>query len=100
MDYYILHDNGYGITETSIQFFNKHRKLIGKVIRVSINKERVFAMEISGSNGVILLSGCTCGYGGTGPHGSIRILKSINPNFSREDEAKVLCLNHVSFIFQ
>jgi hypothetical protein len=73
----VLHDGGHGVTEESLEYVESLKGKFGEVIDISIDKDREFAMEIKGINCVLLLSGVNCGYGGTGPHGTIKLLKDL-----------------------
>lgn len=77
MGWIVLHDKGAGVTKLSLQYFKKHVHRLGQVFEVNIDQDRAFHMEIKGTSGVMLLSGCNCGYGGEGPHGSVEILKLL-----------------------
>lgn len=91
-----------GVTENSLAYFNDNIGLMGEIERVSIYFEDIDAavenyfllsekhrygdltfvstpsMVIADSNGEEMwLYGCNCSYGGEGPHGSARILKSL-----------------------
>jgi len=84
-----LKDNGHGITKESLKFWQDNKDKIGLPIRleasfeglVTENREEsgvTYPVEytciIHGYEGTILLSGCNCGYLGTGPHGTAKIL--------------------------
>lgn len=89
---FIFKDSGHGVTEESLKFWNENRNKIGEVSLVEVAKEGVLREDRTedglripieynliafGSNGVILLSGCNCGYGGTGPNGTAKILTEL-----------------------
>lgn len=81
----IYNDGGYGVTKHSLIFFQKHLADIGDIQEVLVknsydkkeDKWNLFTMKIKGEKGVIYLSGCNCGYGGEGPHGTYEIIKKI-----------------------
>ena len=73
----VYHDQGGGVTRVSLDYFHRLYRRLGKICRVSIDQHRVFSMEIRGVDGVMLLSGCNCGYGGEGPHGTFEVLKEL-----------------------
>ena len=73
----IFHDEGNGVTEESLEYVESLKGKLGKVVDISIDKDREFAMEIKGRNYILLLSGLNCGYGGTGPHGTLKLLKDL-----------------------
>jgi len=74
----ILHDEGGGVTELSKEFFYKYHPRIGRIYRIICSQdERTFNTEISGDEGVMLLSGFSVGYPGTGPRGLEEILKAL-----------------------
>lgn len=70
-----------------------------KVPRVNLDYNRVFDLEIyfacKDQSGAILLSGCSCGYNGTGPNGGLRVLRTIFGNLPREVEDAILAEKHV-----
>lgn len=89
----ILHDEGAGVTEDSLAYFRRNAAKLGRILAINIDFNREFSMEILGVNGIMLLSGCTCGYRGTGPHGSVEILTSLGaPEHFKE---QVFALEHV-----
>jgi len=73
----IIHDDGAGVTEESLKVFRKAKGKLGRIYNVYLNDESNFNFQIEGENGWLLLSGCSCGYGGTGPHGAVTILKEL-----------------------
>ena len=73
----VYHDKGYGATQHSIEYFKKLKRKLGRIIEIRISTDRDFTMEIFCDAGWVLLSGCNCGYGGTGPHGTIEILRLL-----------------------
>ena len=77
INWVVIHDGGEGITIESLQFFKDHARQIGRVFEINLNHNALFHMEIIGTEGIILLSGCNCGYRGEGPHGSAAILKRL-----------------------
>jgi len=87
-----LKDNGHGITDDSLKFWKEHKNSIGKVTHVEVAEEGLlledrtengitYPIEYNfvafGRNGAIFLSGCNCGYLGTGPHGTAKILVEL-----------------------
>ena len=87
-------DKGYGVTEESIKFFKSLRGKIGQINQINIDSNREFDMELQCSAGTVLLSGVTCGYGGTGPHGTLKILEMLGLD-SEEYRQKVFANKHV-----
>lgn len=75
--YQVYHDDADGVTELSLEYFDSMQGKLGEVLDIFINQERTFAMEINTPRSTLLLSGVNCGYGGTGPHGSLKILKRL-----------------------
>lgn len=89
----MLKDSGHGITDESIKFWNKNKERLGKVTHVIVTQMPLYTeLRESGSGtpytveynfiavgngGMMLLSGCNCGYGGTGPNGTVRILVEL-----------------------
>jgi len=77
MTWKVWHDGGGGITKRSLDYFKRNGHKLGQIVEINICDMPHFSMEIWGVNGVMLLSGVTCGYGGTGPHGSVKILAML-----------------------
>ena len=104
----IYMDDGGGVTEDSIAFY-RHAQ-IGRIIRADVSRDplKVVVKQSFDSYGLVRgwvhleytlilfdnkrnelwLSGCNCGYGGTGPHGTYTILQecgllSKNTSFER-----------------
>jgi len=82
----ILHDTGGGVTKESLDFWDKVKNLYDvQWLDIYITFGRHFSFEIFGIDNksnesvILLLSGCNCGYGGEGPHGSLKIVKELNP---------------------
>lgn len=91
MSWQILHDGGHKITQKSLEFFRGNIGKIGEVLRVCIDADREFNMEIVGKKGVMLLSGVPCGYWGEGPHGAVQILSTLEwPKFTREQWEEIV----------
>ena len=78
----IYKDNGYGITEKSLKLWKRRKGDIGKIGVVEAKRESPdeYTLIIIGSEGEIWLSGCNCGYGGTGPNGTRQILEELGVN--------------------
>jgi len=77
-------DEGGGITRRSLEYFERYKPKLGKIKQVEVCKEEVYhihdvpyTMVITGAGCRMFLSGCNCGYGGEGPHGSLKILRSL-----------------------
>ena len=102
----IQKDNGYGITRESLEFWRINRPKIGPVLSVECKNDLrcetstdghplEYTCIIHGRDGEIWLSGCTCGYGGEGPHGTARVLMEIGVP---EERAHSMMLNdHVDY---
>jgi hypothetical protein len=73
----VYHDGGAGATQHSIEYFKKLKGKLGRIVEIRVSTDRDFTMEIFSDAGWVLLSGCNCGYGGTGPHGTIEILRLL-----------------------
>jgi len=93
---HIYRDEGHGITRTSLAFWDQNKHQVGRIMRVVVADviERVtspagyaseYSMIIYGSTGMIILSGCNCGYGGEGPNGTAKILVELGMSV---DEAR------------
>jgi hypothetical protein len=90
----VLKDNGHGVTQKSLEFWHKNKALIGPVLSVEVRDNLLTDMHpngypveypclITGADGAIYLSGCTCGYGGEGPNGTAKILADIGVPLER-----------------
>jgi len=75
--WHIIHDDGAGITDESLKVFKKAKGKLGRIYHLYLDNLSNFNFQINGEFGWLLLSGCSCGYGGTGPHGAVKILKEI-----------------------
>ena len=96
-----LRDNGYGVTDDSLKFWKEHKNSIGKITHVEVRFEPLFidtdrdniASEYNfvafGYEGAIFLSGCNCGYGGTGPNGTAKILAELGLPIEKARKAMV-----------
>jgi hypothetical protein len=73
----IFTDNGFGITEESIKYFKSLEGKLGQIFQINLDQHRNFAVEIQCSAGTVLLSGLSCGYGGTGPNGMLDVMTMI-----------------------
>ena len=84
----VLKDNGHGITRHSLDFWLANKGKIGPVLSIEVRDDLHVAQSpegypleypcaIYGTEGIIRLSGCTCGYGGEGPTGTATILEDI-----------------------
>lgn len=96
-----LKDSGHGITEESLKFWQDNKDRIGLPIRLEASFEGLVTEDrtengitypveynciIHGYKGTILLSGCNCGYGGTGPNGTAKILDELGYPLSQARE--------------
>ena len=98
-----LKDDGGGITERSLKFWNENKSKIGKVTHVEVSEEGLqtedrksesgitypveYNTMITGTQGSILLSGCNCGYGGEGPNGTAKILAELGLHIDKARKA-------------
>jgi len=86
----IFKDDGHGVTDLSLKFFREVKGNIGTIIEAEASQEPLrterdkdgylteYNLILADSEGnEIWLSGCNCGYGGTGPHGTFEILKEV-----------------------
>lgn len=110
-----------GITSRSLEFYEKHKYELGDIYRITIyandidaihdnNYEQaaenygdklfrldVPSMIIKGKKNEMWLGGCNCGYYGTGPLGTIKILESLGIKLSYNDiDNKVLEYNKIN----
>ena len=92
----VFHDDGEGSTDKSVEFFEKLlpelRERGFSPIELRLDFGRLYSFELlcvlrrdPATPGtldtevcVILLTGVNCGYGGTGPDGTVRILALLN----------------------
>jgi hypothetical protein len=83
----IYQDEGYGITDISMKVWNQHKGDIGRILSVHGQPETPdepnYTLIITGSKGEIKLSGCNCGYGGTGPNGTRKILEELGVDLDK-----------------
>jgi len=87
----IFKDSGAGSTDISLKYWKRVKARLGRIIRADASFEPLIK-EPRTWNGIpymaeynliliddrgneVRLSGCNCGYGGTGPHGTFEILK-------------------------
>ena len=73
----IFHDNGAGVTDASLKTFESVKGKLGKIYYIYLDDKANFNFQMEGENGWLLLSGFSCGYGGTGPHGAITALSKL-----------------------
>jgi hypothetical protein len=84
----LLKDGGHGITEESLRFWHLNKDKLGLIILLEASFEPLgidmddlgvleYNVVIHGYNGDMFLSGCNCGYGGTGPNGTAKILAEL-----------------------
>lgn len=76
-----ISDPGTGITRESLEFYRDHRHELGDVREVTVrfpgydDPHDPYLLTLRDSRGDELrLSGCTTGYVGEGPHGTMRLL--------------------------
>jgi hypothetical protein len=89
----VFKDDGAGATDISLRYWRHIRPRLGRIIRADAGLEPL-VKEPRMSRGIpyiaeynlillddrgneVRLSGCNCGYGGTGPHGTFEILKAV-----------------------
>jgi hypothetical protein len=81
-------DGGDGITARSLAFWRANKAGIGPVLSIEVRDDLLvetspdgypveYPCVITGTDGSICLSGCTCGYGGEGPNGTRMILVDL-----------------------
>jgi len=86
----VFKDDGHGATGLSLQFFHGIRDKLGEIVEAEASQEplrtetteegysREYNLILRDDGGnEVWLSGCNCGYGGTGPHGTFEILKEV-----------------------
>src|SRR3954452_9956533 len=76
-----LRDAGDGITRDSLAFYRDHRHELGALREVTVrfpafdDPYNPYLMVLRDADGQeLLLSGCTAGYVGEGPHGTLQVL--------------------------
>lgn len=85
-----LKDGGHGITEKSLEYWDINKHKLGEIINILVTAEPLleetqkyndsleytveYNFKAEGTMGTMFLSGCNCGYGGTGPNGTAKIL--------------------------
>jgi hypothetical protein len=112
----VYHDDGDGITDRSVKYLKQLLEdSIFTPLSLCVMYDREFSFELKGMMQwkdlrqitgtdksepcVILLSGCNCGYGGEGPHGTLECLKLLG-NFTFIDQNVILSEKHVHIDFQ
>ncbi|MHA1863160.1 MAG: hypothetical protein ACTSWA_05270 [Candidatus Thorarchaeota archaeon] len=107
-DLMLYHDGGHGITHDSLEYWNERMKPMLQNIgwrphQVTTVNTGLFSTELFGFDKyhnmiVILFSGFSCGYGGTGPHGLVKLLMDLG--IPRDEAEKKVFVNPlVTFIF-
>lgn len=91
----VYHDEGYGVTDTSVEYFKELKGRLGRIEAIYLDADRTYSMQIESRLKTklhedypitTLLSGVNSGYGGTGPTGTIKIIDLIiTENTSRLD---------------
>ena len=81
---HIFTDDGGGMTQRTLEYFDTLKGNLGRIIEIHIDSDRNFSWEIFCDAGWVLLSGVSSGYGGEGPHGSLKILDLLG--FKKSDE--------------
>lgn len=87
---HIFTDDGGGITQRSLEYFDTLKGKLGRIIDININSDRNFCWEIFCDAGWVMLSGVNSGYGGQGPHGSETLLGLLGFKSTEPDDAVIL----------
>ena len=87
---HIFTDNGGGMTQRSLEYFDTLKGKLGRIIEININSKRNFCWEIFCDAGWVMLSGINSGYGGQGPNGSETILKLLGFKSTEPEDAAIL----------
>ena len=87
---HIFTDDGGGMTQRSLEYFDTLKGKLGRIIEININSKRNFCWEIFCDAGWIMLSGINSGYGGQGPNGSETILKLLGFKSTEPEDAAIL----------
>ena len=82
MSWRVYTDDGSGVTKKSLEVWKSCKGKLGSIYHIVVNgtptsNGRVFCTEIFAENGFVLLSGCNCGYYGTGPSGTSSIFDDL-----------------------
>ena len=85
----MLNENS-GVTEKSVDFYKKNIDKIGAVIGIACDARtgEKANLYIFGSRDAMRLTGCSCGYGGEGPHGTAKILQTLG--IAEEEAEKII----------
>jgi hypothetical protein len=108
------YDNGGGVTRKSLEYWKQEKHRIGAVLKVEaafeplekvpatyngdgafnsvIHYTKDYNVQITGTDGVIMLSGCNSGYGGEGPNGTRAILEELG--ISHEEAVSLMTQKH------
>ncbi|MBU1180407.1 hypothetical protein KJ885_05695 [Patescibacteria group bacterium] len=90
----VYKDDGSGTTERSLKYWKNQRYRLGQVVEIEMrnyNTSRPHSLRIKDNNGnEIWLSGCVSGFGGTGPHGTLKILQEFRPKTSIYEIARCI----------
>jgi hypothetical protein len=78
-----------GVTRFSLLFWNEIRGKVGEIVKAEMKKDKRenWSLWLTSKDGVtVILHGCSAGYGGEGPRGTIEVLESagFNPKRVRE----------------
>ena len=87
---HIFTDDGGGMTQRSLEYFDTLKGNLGRIIEININSKRNFCWEIFCDAGWVMLSGINSGYGGQGPNGSETILKLLGFKSTEPEDAAIL----------
>lgn len=72
-----------GVTRFSLLFWNEIRENVGEIVKAEMkqDKRQNWSLWLTSKDEVtVILHGCSAGYGGEGPRGTIEILESAGFN--------------------
>lgn len=87
-----------GFTRGSLDYWAAHKGELGNIQKARCGGQGGKILEIEGTEGVMRLTGCTCGYGGEGPQGTAEVLKDIG--VSHQDAVELMQLEAFQVLVQ
>ena len=65
-------------TRASVEYWKQNRAKLGTLRQAYCNSAHgIGHLVVEGSEAMMTLRGCTCGYAGEGPHGTAEVLQSL-----------------------
>jgi len=102
-------DNGHGVTRQSLDYWKDVAPVVKEdsVRRIVVSNRDLgpedgvtrpgYTMKIEANGYKVLLSGCNCGYGGEGPHGSLKVLEDIGVHVGQPLMALIATRDRLEF---